>query len=65
MALEICKNMERWYENAYQVVERIDYIITVQKGWDVEEHGIRELRDRNISQIKKVTKYLLSIVQEP
>jgi hypothetical protein len=32
MALATCKDMERWYEKAHQVVEIIDYIITVQKG---------------------------------
>jgi hypothetical protein len=31
MALETCKDVERWYEKAYQVVERIDYINMVQK----------------------------------
>jgi hypothetical protein len=40
MALETCKDVERWYEKAYQAVERIDYIIAVQKGRDTEEHGI-------------------------
>jgi hypothetical protein len=32
MALETCKDMERWYEKAYQAVEQIDYISAVQKG---------------------------------
>jgi hypothetical protein len=32
MALATCKDMERWYEKAHQVVERIDYINMVQKG---------------------------------
>jgi hypothetical protein len=40
MGLETCKDMERWYEKAYQAVERIDYISAVQKGRDMEEHGI-------------------------
>jgi hypothetical protein len=32
MALETCKNVERWYEKSYQAVERIYYINEVQKG---------------------------------
>jgi hypothetical protein len=32
MALETCKDVEIWYEKAHQVVERIDYINTVQKA---------------------------------
>jgi hypothetical protein len=26
MALETCKDMERWYEKAHQAMERINYI---------------------------------------
>jgi hypothetical protein len=55
MALKTCKDVERWYEKAYQVVEIIYYISAVQKGRDVEEHGIRVLRDNNISRIRKAT----------
>ena len=29
MVLETCKDVERWYEKAYQDVERIDYISAV------------------------------------
>jgi hypothetical protein len=29
MALETCKDVERWYEKAHQVVEMIDYISVV------------------------------------
>jgi hypothetical protein len=32
MALVTYKDVERWYEKAHQVVERIDYINAVQKG---------------------------------
>jgi hypothetical protein len=32
MELTTCKDVERWYENAHQVMERIDYISVVQKG---------------------------------
>jgi hypothetical protein len=32
MALETCKDMERWYEKAQQDIERIDYIGVVQQG---------------------------------
>jgi len=32
MALETCKDVERWYEKSYQVVEIIDYISAVKKG---------------------------------
>jgi hypothetical protein len=32
MALATCKDMEIWYDNSHQVVERIDYINAVQKG---------------------------------
>jgi hypothetical protein len=65
MALATCKDVERWYEKSYQVVERIDYINTVQKDRDVEEHGIRVLRDRNISRIRKETRYWVSMAHEP
>jgi hypothetical protein len=57
MALETCKDMERWYENAYQAVEIIDYISAVSKGRDTEEHGIRVLTDRNIYWIRKAVEY--------
>jgi hypothetical protein len=49
MALTTCKDVERWYEKAYQEVEIIDYNSAVQMGRDAEVHGIRVLRDRNIS----------------
>ena len=65
MALETCKDVDRWYEKAYQAVERIDYINVVQKGRDVEENGIRVLRDSNISQIRKEVEYWVSMAQEP
>jgi hypothetical protein len=32
IALETCKDMEKWYDKAHQVVEIIDYISAVQKG---------------------------------
>jgi hypothetical protein len=65
MALETCKDVERWYEKSYQVVEIIDYISAVQKGRDAEEHGIRVLRDSNISWIRKEVEYWVSMAQEP
>jgi hypothetical protein len=40
MALETCKDVEIWYENAYLAVKHIDYISAVQKGQDTEDHGI-------------------------
>jgi hypothetical protein len=40
MALVTCKDVERWYEKAHQVVEIIDYINAFQKAQDVEEHEI-------------------------
>jgi hypothetical protein len=55
MALETCKNMERWYEKSHQAVERIDYISTVQKGRDPKEHDIQVLRDSNMDRIRKST----------
>jgi hypothetical protein len=65
MALETCKDMERWYEKAHQAVERIDYISVIQKGRDVEEHNIQVLRDNNIDQIRKVAEYWVKMAQEP
>jgi hypothetical protein len=47
------------------VVERIDYISIVQKGRDIEQHGIRVLRDTNISRIKKAVEYWVSMSQKP
>jgi hypothetical protein len=32
MALTTCKEMERWYERAQQVVERLEYIEADQEG---------------------------------
>jgi hypothetical protein len=32
MALEMCKDVEIWYEKSHQAVESIDYINAVQKG---------------------------------
>jgi hypothetical protein len=52
MALETCKDMERWYEKSHQAVEIIDYISMVQKGRDAEEHNIWVLRDNNIDRIR-------------
>jgi hypothetical protein len=34
MALATYKDVEKWYEKTYQVVERIDYINAMQKGRD-------------------------------
>ena len=65
MDIERCKDMEIWYEKAHQVVERIDYISAVQKGWDIEEHDIRVLRDNNIDHIRKSAKYWVKMAQEP
>jgi hypothetical protein len=38
-------------------VERIEYINAMQKGRDVEDHGIRVLRESSIDHIKKSTEY--------
>jgi thioesterase domain-containing protein len=65
MALATCKDMERWYEKAHQVVERIDYISAVQNSRDAEEHDIRVLRDNNIDLIRKAVEYLVKMAQEP
>jgi hypothetical protein len=65
MALETCRDVERWYEKAHQEVERIDYINTVQKGRDTEEHDIWVLRDNNIDRIRKAVEYWVKIAQEP
>jgi hypothetical protein len=65
MELTTCKYMERWYEKAYRVVEQIDYISALQKGQDTKEHGIRVLRDRNISRIRKAVEYWVSMAHEP
>jgi hypothetical protein len=65
MALAMCKDMERWYEKAHQVVERINYITAVQKGQDPKEHNIQVLRDNNIDRIRKSTEYRVKMAQEP
>jgi hypothetical protein len=54
MALETCKDVERWYEKAHQVVERIYYISVVQ---DTEENEIQVLRNNNIDRIRKEAEY--------
>jgi hypothetical protein len=56
MEMTTCKDVERWYEKTYQIVEIIDYISIVQKDRDVEELGIQVLRDRNISRMRKAFK---------
>jgi hypothetical protein len=65
MALETCKDMERWYEKTHQVVERINYISAVQKGRDGKEHDIQVLRDININQIRKAIEYWVKLSKEP
>jgi len=40
MVLGTCKDMERWYKKARQVVEKIDYISTVQKGQRAPHSGV-------------------------
>jgi len=37
----------------------------MQKGCDSEEHGIQGLMDSSITQIRKVVKHWVSMVQEP
>jgi hypothetical protein len=63
--LATCKGMEIWYEKSHQAVERIDYISVVQKGRDIEEHGIQVLRDSNIDRIRKSVEYWVKMAQEP
>jgi hypothetical protein len=41
MELATCKEMERWYEKAQQVVERLEYIEAIQKGREKEDHDIQ------------------------
>jgi hypothetical protein len=65
MALETCKDMERWYEKAHQEVKRIDYISVVHKGRDIGDHDIQVLRDNNINRIRKSDKYWVKMAQEP
>jgi hypothetical protein len=65
MELATYKDVERWYEKAHQVVERIDYIIAVQKGRDAEEHDVQVLRDNNIDRIRKADEYSMKMAQEP
>jgi hypothetical protein len=57
--------MERWYEKVQQSMERIDYISAVKKGQDIEENGIRVLRESNIDRIRKSVNYWLKMSQEP
>ena len=63
--LETYKYVERWYEKAHQVVERIDYIRAVQKGRDAKGNDIWVLRDNNIDWIRKEVKYWVKMVEEP
>jgi hypothetical protein len=65
MALATCKDMEIWYEKAYQVVEMIDYISSVQQGRNTKENGIRVLRNSSIEHIKKSIEYWVKMAQEP
>jgi hypothetical protein len=65
MELVASMDMERWYEKSHQVVEMIDYISTIQKGWDTEENKIRVLRDNNIDRIRKAIEYWVKKTQEP
>jgi hypothetical protein len=65
MALETCKDMERWYKKVHQAMERIDYIsATVQQGRDTEDHGIRVLRESIIDHIRKSIEYWIKMAQE-
>jgi hypothetical protein len=65
MALEMCKDMERWYDKYHPMVERIYYISTVQKGRETKEHSIWVVRDNNIDCIKKSAEYWVKMAQEP
>jgi hypothetical protein len=65
MVLVTCKDVERWYEKAHQVVEIIDYISVFQKCRDTEENDIRVLRDNNIYQMRKSIEYWVNMAQEP
>jgi hypothetical protein len=64
MVLVTCKYIERWYEKALQVVEKIDYISAVQKDRDTEEHDLRVLRDNNIDHIRKSAEYINWVMRD-
>jgi hypothetical protein len=57
MALEACKDMERWHERAQQAMERLEYIEAVQQDREKEEHGIRLLIKNSLDRIKRSTEY--------
>jgi hypothetical protein len=65
MAFAMCKDMERWYEKEKQVVERVDYISSIQQGSDTEEHDIQVLKERSLDRIRKSGEYWEKISQEP
>jgi hypothetical protein len=65
MALATCKYMERWYEKAQQIMERVDYIGAVQQGRDIEEHDIQVLKESNLDHIRKLTEYWEKMAREP
>jgi len=64
MALATCKDIERWYKKVQQAVERINYISTVHKGPDNEEHDIWVLRESSIDHIRKSIEYWVKMSQE-
>jgi hypothetical protein len=57
--------MERRYEKVQQAVERTEYINTVQKGRDVEEHDIQVLMESSVNCIRKSTEYWVKMSREP
>jgi hypothetical protein len=52
MALTSCKEMERWYEKAQRVVERLAFIEAIQKGREKEYHNIQLVSKSSLNRMK-------------
>ena len=65
MALVTCKEMERWYEKAQKVVERLEFIEAIQKGWEKEDHNIRLVSKSSLNRMKWSAEYWAKMSRIP
>jgi hypothetical protein len=65
MELTTCKEMDRWYERAHQMVKRLEYIEAVQQGRDKEKHGIEVIGESSLNRIKCSTEYWAKMSRDP
>jgi hypothetical protein len=65
MALTTCKEMERWYERAQQVVEILEYIEVVEQGQDKGKHGVQMVGKSRLNHMKRSAEYWANMSRHP